>query len=154
MRWETGRAIIDQMLADRELQKVNPSRDHADRLLDEAERHLLSAEALAETDPEGSYQLLYDGARKSLVAILANEGLRPTSTGGHTAVFRAVFAQLEPPMGKELRPFDRMRRQRNAVEYPATDATPILPQDVMDELPKARDILNVARKVFDSMSPY
>jgi hypothetical protein len=44
----------------------------------------------------GGYALAYDGARKALTAILENEGLRPTTRGGHLAVFEAVRAQLGP----------------------------------------------------------
>ncbi|MDR1264157.1 MAG: hypothetical protein LBK42_00960 [Propionibacteriaceae bacterium] len=38
MRWEQGRATIEAMLAAGELQRVPPSRDHADRLLGQAGR--------------------------------------------------------------------------------------------------------------------
>lgn len=142
------------MIDVKDLQRVPASREHADRLLEESRRHLASAHDIRESDPEGAYQLLYDGVRKALTGILANEGLRPTTSGGHRAVYSAVAAQLDPPMGAVLRPFDRMRRQRHAIEYPAMDAEPVLPEDVADELPKAEAIIALAARVLDEMSPY
>lgn len=92
MKWQQGRAEIDRMLADGELERVQASREHADRLLNQARRHLDSAEATCESDPEGAYGTLYDAGRKALWAILANQGLRPTTKGGHLAVYHAVRA--------------------------------------------------------------
>jgi hypothetical protein len=51
-------------------------------------RHLTSAQEVCAHDPEGGYALLYDAARKALTAVLGNQGLRPTSAGGHLAVYR------------------------------------------------------------------
>lgn len=119
MRWEQGRAEIERLLEAKHLQQVPASREHADRLLAQARRHLASAASTAEDDPEGAYALLYDAARKALWAILENQGLRPTSSGGHLAAYNAVRAQLDPPMGRQLRPYDRMRRHRRDAEIPA-----------------------------------
>ncbi|MEU4237582.1 hypothetical protein [Actinoplanes sp. NPDC026619] len=70
---------MDAMLARGELERVAPSRDHADLLLSQARRHLTSAAIIAEADPAGGYQLLYDAARKALAAVLENQGVRATS---------------------------------------------------------------------------
>jgi HEPN domain len=154
MRWQQGRAEVDKMLADGELQRVQASREHADRLLNQARRHLDSAEATCESDPEGAYGTLYDAGRKALWAILANQGLRPTTKGGHLAVYQAVKAQLDPPMGQQLRPFDRMRRQRHDAEYQQIDTTELDPDDIRDDLPKIRAIVDIAERVLDTMSVY
>jgi hypothetical protein len=87
-------------------------------------------------------------------AILENQGLRPTQAGGHLAAYHAVRAQLDPPMGKELRPFDRMRRHRRGAEYPPTDAPELTTSDVQDDIPKVHAILDVAERVLDDMSPF
>jgi hypothetical protein len=73
-----------------------------------AHHHLSAVQAIVTIDPVGAYQLLYDSARKALAAVLENEGLRATSRGGHIAVLDAVSAQLDPPLGPILRPFDRL----------------------------------------------
>lgn len=154
MRWDQGRAEIEALIGDHRLQRVPASREHADRLIRHARAHLGSAAALATTDPEGSYALLYDGARKALTAVLENEGLRPTSAGGHLAVYDAARAQLDPPLGSTLRPFDRMRRQRRDAEYPAADAPALSPDDVRDDIAKSEAIVALAERVLDQMSPY
>ena len=149
-----GRAEIDRMLAAGELERVQPSREHADRLIGQAQRHLDSASKTCEFDPEGAYGVLYDAARKALWAVLANQGLRPTTKGGHLAVYHAVKAQLEPPMGQQLRPFDRMRRQRHEAEYPRIDTPELRPDDIRDDVPKIRVIVEIADRVLDNMSVY
>ncbi|KUL28466.1 hypothetical protein [Actinoplanes awajinensis] len=154
MRWQQGREAIDGMLARAELERVPASRDHADLLLAQAHRHLASAGAIADGDPAGAYQLLYDAARKALAAVLENQGLRATSRGGHIAVREALSAQLEPPLGGVLRPFDRMRRRRNQLEYPSAASPAITPDETRRDLPKVEEILGVAARVMDQMSPF
>jgi hypothetical protein len=64
--WPTCVEAVKQMLASGNLQKVAPSREAATTFLDAAERHLESALAVTESDPDGAYSLLYDAARKAL----------------------------------------------------------------------------------------
>ncbi len=149
-----GRDQIDAMLASGQLERVPPSRDHADALLTQAARHLDLARSGHLKDPTGAYQLLYDASRKALASILENQGLRATSRGGHLAVLEAVTAQLDPPFGQALRSFDRMRRRRNSAEYPRRDTPEITPDDVLQDLTKAERFQVLAAKVLDQMSPY
>jgi hypothetical protein len=142
------------MLRDGTLERVTPSRKQADALLDQARRHLKTAALAAGDDPVGAYQLVYDAARKALSAILENEGLRATSRGGHVVVLDAVSAQLDPPLGPVLRPFDRMRRRRNDAEYPKQDGQSFEPDDARRDQPKAAAIVELAERVLDEMSPF
>jgi hypothetical protein len=154
MRWEQGRVVIDGMLERKELELVPPSADHAAELLGQARGHHASAQRVATEDSVGAYQLLYDAARKALCAVLENQGLRATSRGGHISVYEAVAAQLDPPMGKVLRPFDRMRRRRNEAEYPRQDSPRVTAEEVLLEVPKVGDLLELAARVIGEMSPY
>lgn len=154
MKWNQGRAVIERMVAARELQDIPASRDHADRLIEQARKHLKSADSVCESDADGAYALVYDAARKALTAILENQGLRPTSRGGHLAAYEAVRAQLDPPMGAKLRPFDRMRRQRNVVEYLSGDMPRLTADDVREDIAKAQTLVEVASGVLDGMSPF
>ena len=95
--WPTGIETIKALLAEQNLQKVSPSVETAGTALEAAARHLDSALVLADDDPEGAYALLYDAARKSLVAVLQAQGLRATSRGGHYAVQEAIAAQFTKP---------------------------------------------------------
>lgn len=154
MQWQQGRADIEHMLAEGQLQRVPPSRTQADRLLEQARSHLRSAAAISNDDPAGGYALTYDAARKALVAVLENQGLRPTSRGGHLAVYEAVRAQLNPPMGGTLRPFNRMRRLRNDAEYPPSEGPELTSADVTDDLDKTAALIEMAERVLDQMSAF
>lgn len=154
MRWEQGRATIEEMLANGELQRVPASRQQADRLLAQARHHLASAARVRAEDPAGGYALTYDAARKALAAVLVNQGLRPTSRGGHLAIAEAVRAQLDPPMGAILRRFNRMRTRRNEAEYPPADAPELTPDDVQEDQGRAEQIVDLAVRLLDQMSPF
>lgn len=108
------------LLDERRLQRVVADAVAADRLVQAAERHLAAASVAAEIDRDGAYSLAYDAARKSAVALLARQGLRPTARGGHYAVVRAMEAQFPDVEG--LSSMDRLRRRRNEVEYPDLEA--------------------------------
>lgn len=154
MKWDQGRAVIERMVADGELQRVPASQEQADRLLAQARGHIASAGKVCDDDPAGGYALAYDAARKALTAILENEGLRPTTRGGHLAVYEAVRAQLDPPMGRLLRAFNRMRTRRHDAEYPPTNAPEITPQDVREDQATALSLIELATRVRDEMSPF
>lgn len=154
MRWNQGRTEIDKLIADGELQRVPPNREHADQLLVQSRKDLASAELLLDSNPKRAYESLYDAARMALTAVLENEGLRPTSRGGHIAPYSAVIAQLDPPMGAILRPFDRMRRTRNRSEYPSFTTPDVTPDNVRADLPVAESIVEVCGSVLDEMSVY
>ena len=57
-------------------------------------------------------------------------------------------------MGKVLRPFDRLRRLRNNAEYPRPDTPPFIAEDVIRDIPKIEDILDLAQRVIEQMNPY
>lgn len=154
MRWQQGRPELERMLAEGSLQRVPASRDQAERLVSQARSHLRSAAVVAADDPQGGYALAYDAARKALAAILENQGLRATSRGGHLAVYEAVRAQLDPPMGKAIRPFNRMRRVRNNAEYPPSDAPELTSADVTEDLQNAKALIEISEGVLDQMSPF
>ena len=69
---------------------------------------------MASNDPENACVLAYDAARSACTGLLAQQGLRPTTTGGHVAVERAVRAQFGTPFS----PYGMLRRRRNELEYP------------------------------------
>lgn len=154
MRWNQGRATIDKLIADGEMQRVPPSREHADQLLAQAHKDLASAGLLNDSNPKRAYESLYDAARMALTAVLENQGLRPTSRGGHIAPYAAVAAQLDPPLGTVLRPFDRMRRTRNRSEYPSFTTPEVTAANVTADLSAAKAIVETCEGVLDEMSPY
>ena len=47
-----------------------------------------------------------------------------------------------------------LRRQRHDAEYPQFDAPELHPDDIRDDIPKIRAILDIAERVLDNMSIY
>src|SRR5215207_6844639 len=102
MTWKKGRATIEQLLERGDIERVTPSEVVAARLLSEAALHLRSAGSILGDDPTGAFQLSYDAARKSCAALLAVQGVRSTSHGGHVAVQDAVREQFDGHGGVEV----------------------------------------------------
>lgn len=153
-RWNQGRATVDALIAGGELEPVPSSQAAAEAELARARIHVGSAQALLAGDPEGAYTLAYDAARRALAAVLQNQGLRATSRGGHRAVYEAVRAQLDPPLGSVLRPFNRMRVRRNEVEYRSSEAPAVTAEEVTADVSKVEALIELAEKAIPNMPRY
>lgn len=112
-RWGRGVADIEQLVNSGELQQVTGSQANGEKLLERARRAVASAAEIVDSDPNSAYVLAYDSARYAGTALLAQQGLRPTSRGGHYAVESALRAQF----GDGFRAYATMRRRRNELEY-------------------------------------
>lgn len=154
MSWGPGQAVIEELLGKRELQRVAPDAQAARALVEDGRRHLASAAVIRPTDTNGAFGLAYDGARKACSGLLEAQGLRATSRGGHIAVRDAVSAQFgELSGGGVLRPFDRLRRRRNALEYPDNEA--IADDDEVGEaIERANEIVDFAENLVDHLPVY
>jgi hypothetical protein len=154
MRWEQGRPTIERRLADGHLERVPASREQADALLDKARGFARSARMLVDAEPAAGYALSYDAARMALTAVLENQGLRPTSRGGHLAVLDAVTAQLDPPLGADVRSVNRLRLRRNRLEYPVGSEPTVTPEELIEALVKVDAVIGLTSKVLDVMPPW
>jgi hypothetical protein len=67
-RWPVGEPEVQNLIDEGELQQVEPSEEHAEFLLDQADTHLASAAKLVDDDPSGALAMLYDAARKAMTA--------------------------------------------------------------------------------------
>lgn len=127
MKPDIQQLVINVLPVDH-FESVMTGRNEAFFDLTNAKKHLESSKAISKSDPAGSYQLAYDAARKSIQAILALNGLRVRSAGGHFAFVRiAESGVFESEAWKELR---EMRRIRNLLEYPQ-DGSLILDSDAI-----------------------
>ena len=152
--WEQGRATVDSLVSARRIERIPPNRDLADEYLRQARAHLATSLLAAGTDPVGEFQLAYDAARKALASILINQGLRPTSSGGHIAVYEAVLAQLDPPLGDVFKPFGWMRPLRDDSEYPSPDRPVASGEDAVAGRAAAAPMIERAAKLLDLMPVY
>ncbi len=115
-RWRKGEEQVTRLIEQQQLQRVVADPEIASALLASARRHVESARGTVDSDPEAAYTLAYDATRKSATALLAHQGLRPTTAGGHIAVVDVMRAQFPGVPG--LISLDRLRRRRNQAEYP------------------------------------
>lgn len=134
---------LARMVAARRIQEVPPSTAQGRRLLAQSRAHLASARSLARKDPEGAYALAYDAARKALTGLLEARGLRPTTRGGHIAVYEAATAVLDEGDAHTVRPFDRLRRRRHEAEYPSRETPRVTAEDVVEDGLRVEAILDL-----------
>lgn len=102
------------------LEPIPPDISGAVAMLEEARLHLQSADLIASSDPNGSYALFYDGARKAVTAHMLASGYRVTRhrLGAHPAVIDYAEAIIGADRyRRDVRSFDRIRRNRNRSEY-------------------------------------
>lgn len=109
-----GEEEIERLIARSELETVTGAAADGVPLLDQARRTAATAAGLVSVDAYSAYVLAYDSARFACIALLAEQGLRATTSGGHYAVEQSVRAQF----GDGFRPFGTLRRRRNELEYP------------------------------------
>ena len=81
-------------------------------MLEQASKTATTAAGLVSSDAYSAYVLAYDSARFACIALLTQQGLRATTSGGHYAVEQAVRAQF----GDGFRPFGALRRHHNKLE--------------------------------------
>ena len=127
------------MLAVRDLQTITGEMTDGQAWISKAMKTLTTAAAIVDDDPESALVLAYDAGRQVATGLLAQQGLRPTTAGGHLAVVRAIVDQFNGPF-KEL---DSLRRRRNDLQYPA------YPGDLID-LDEARAAIETVRGFLSS----
>lgn len=103
------------MVAAGVLELVDADFEGAALSLEEARLHLQSAQSISLSDPNGSYQLAYDAARKAVMSSMRAGGFRVRKGEGGHAITAAYAAEaMDPALGKRL---DSARRRRNRSEY-------------------------------------
>jgi hypothetical protein len=111
---------VETLIAAGLIEEVEPDSDGAATLVAECRRHLVSAAQIADRDPNGAYQLLYDAARKAIGAHMLARGLRAAAKrpGGHATTGEYGRREIDDPLAADaVRRFDRIRRNRNRSEY-------------------------------------
>ena len=145
--WKIGAIEIEGLIADHELQKLTGEAANGEFLLAKASTTLATARSAIESDPDSAFVLAYDAARQALTALLAHQGLRPTTKGGHYAVERAARAQF----GQGFRQFGALRRRRNELEYPERPGEESTADEAGEAVANAEQIIIAARGLLDQL---
>lgn len=146
-RWTLGEADIEALLAAGDLQKLTGAAANGERLLQKAALTLTTARSVAESDPDSAFVLAYDAARQAATALLAHQGLRSTSKGGHYAVEQAVRAQFGPG----FRQFGALRRRRNELEYPERPGDSATVEEADESIENAQAIVTAAQGLMERL---
>ena len=147
MRWSTGEATVERLLAAGHVERVQGAQADGASWLDRARRGLEAARVLAESAPDSSVVLAYDAARQACVALLAQQGLRPTTAGGHYVVEEVIRAQFGPA----LRAFGGLRRRRNELVYPLYPTEQASAAEAAETLKTAGEIIDAASKLVPNL---
>jgi HEPN domain len=142
-RWQRAEAEIERMLADGDLQALTGAAADGAPWLSKARRTLSTAAAAADTDPDSAFTLAYDAARFACTALLAQQGLRATTRGGHYAVEVAVRGQF----GGTFDRYTGLRRQRNDIEYPLVVTARLTPNDARSAVAVATELTDAAEQL-------
>lgn len=149
-RWTRGESDIERMIADQELQRIRGDAADGPGWLAKAGATLSSAEELLDSDPNSAYTLAYDAARFACSGLLAQQGLRATTAGGHYAIQQAVLRQFGPA----FEPFGTMRRRRNELEYPEFPDETVEQIEAERVIVTARSLIEAATKLLDHLGVF
>jgi uncharacterized protein (UPF0332 family) len=147
-RWMRGESEVEQLLARADLARVAGAQADGTPLLVQARKTLATAATLTGSDAYSAYILAYDAARFACNALLAQQGLRATTHGGHYAVERAVRAQF----GDDFRIFADLRRRRNELEYPHIPADAATAEEAAQAVTGAERLIAAAGALIGELS--
>ena len=137
--------LANKYLSKKLIEEIKIDMDQGQKLIAQAENHLRSAKSAFKDDKEGAYILLYDAARKGLISILYLQGIRPTAFGGHSIILDVLTPQCTQSELKIIKPFNRLRKVRNSVEYPKTDSFEIDEESLCEDFNAAAKIVAWAK---------
>jgi len=136
---------IQDLIVSGELDVVSFDSDRPIAELDAALKHYQTALSSIDTDPEGSFILLYESAKRALQAILAKESLRVRRppNGNHFSFVKAGRTSLVTP--EIWKPFDWMRSTRNQTSYLNQQTLPASEADARQALLHVAAMLQEAK---------
>ena len=146
-RWARGEAEVEALIAAGSLQKLTGEAANGSRLLEKAATTLATARSAIQSDPDSAFVLAYDSARQTITALLAQQGLRPTTRGGHYAVEQAARAQF----GQGFRQFGALRRRRNELEYPERPGDDAEIEEATGAVDNAQAIITASQGLLDQL---
>jgi hypothetical protein len=147
-RWPRGEADVEELVRRGELEHVRGAAADGSPLLARADTTGATAAGLIATDAYSAYVLAYDAARFACVSLLAQQGMRATTSGGHYAVERAVRAQFGPG----FRSFGDLRRRRHELEYPRLPVDAASEEQATQAIEVAQRLITAAKVLLGQLS--
>lgn len=153
-RREPQTESVDDLIAQRRIERVPPNRAAIRDWVNDANRHLRSAETLADSDPRLAYAACHDAVRKALTAHMSANGLRPRAgEGAHVTVIAYGRERLQGLIGDDvLDELDTLRRVRRIAEYGEAPSSSVDAQEVRAAIPVARTTVDAIQGWFVNSS--
>ena len=148
--WNKGKGAVQAALGKFELQKITGAAANGLPWIDEATNKLASARIIAPTDPKTAFIVGYDAARSAVTGVLAQQGRRPTQSGGHLVAQHMMQAKFPGVFDS----FDTLRRLRTGMEYPMSPIDTIEQKELHKLLQQIADILSSAPKLLPAMTMF
>ncbi len=147
MRWRAGEATVERLLEQGHVERVQGTQADGGSWLERARRTLDAARIIVEAAPRSSVILSYDAARQACIALLAQQGLRSTTAGGHYAIEEVIRAQF----GTSLGAFGGLRRRRNELEYPLYPTEEASVGEAVEALSTAGEIIDAVATLLPNL---
>lgn len=148
MTWQRGATEVSHLLAQGLLEPITGAAANGISLLGSAESLIESARRELNRNPEASYILAFDAARKACASLITQQGLRVKSGSHHRTVEEVVGAQF----GGVFSEFGILRARRNEIEYPRFPGDVISPQEATMAVDLATAIHVAAAQLIGSMT--
>ncbi|HVW40202.1 MAG TPA: hypothetical protein VHC18_02515 [Amycolatopsis sp.] len=135
-----GRDVIRQLLRTGQLELTNGPAADSRPFLQLAAQHVTSAEPLAEGSPDSAFVLLAQAARLIGSGLLAQQGLRPSTSAADHVVGTAVTAQL----GHQFSQIEMLRQRVRELEMPTSRDSHVMAAEAKTYLNTVRSLLAAA----------
>ena len=138
---------LDELLRDRIIHRIKPSKKLAKRNLKMASRDLSAAKhLLAEENYDWTLSIAYNAMLQAGRALMFLKGFRPSTQFGHVAVVRYVrFAFREQLTDRMVDIFDQMRKKRHRAIYEAVDV--VSRNEAQNAVKWAEEFVNKVKEV-------
>jgi len=146
-RWTRGEQIIERLITTGEMDTLNKATSDGLPVLEQARRRLKVASAALAIDPDGAFTNAYDAARLAATALMTQQGLRPTITGGHRAIEEALVAQF----GEGFSRFKVLRRRRHELDYPDAAYSEASAEEAQDAINTAELFVEKAAQILPEL---
>lgn len=141
---------VRAVLSTGELSEILTNPNDGLKMMERVSTHLKSSEAIIATDPEGSVQLSYDVARKSIAAVLEAFGLRVHERAGSHSSFEKV-TKIDALTDSAWSDFGWMRKMRNRAEYGESLQPPITEAQAREAFLAANEMARDARALLEKL---
>ena len=141
---------MHELLASGHLQVVSGAPADGHHQLMSARQLLESSHRELSANPEASFILAYDAARKACSALLTHQGLRTNSAGHHVTTERVVRSQF----GGVFHRFPNLRRRRSEIEYPRFPGEDIQAEESANALQIARGIVSASERLITELTRF